>query len=162
MTRLSKALRDDCTQLFSQKTEILTLDSLLAHSPTAFLKERPQIVIYYKAKPLGLYDKFCNYGGIGLSKCESYTLAKIIELEYKVWNKIYDYEITKNIFQLIFPRSILPLSLSENYLLYDETRSKHMVNVNGTFSPSGKYDCLVDKLCNQAMVPILVPPGTAF
>ena len=37
-----------------------------------------------------------------------------------------------------------------------------MVNVNGTFSPSGKYDCLVDKLCNQAMVPILVPPGTAF
>ena len=100
MTRLSKALRDDCTQLFSQKSDILTLESLLAHSPLAFLRERPQIVIYYKAKPLGLYDKFCNYGGIGLSKCESYTLAKIIELEYKVYNKIYEYDITKMFFSL--------------------------------------------------------------
>ena len=92
MTRLSKAIRDDCTKLVSRKCDILTLDNLLNHSPLAFLNERPAIVVYYKAKPLGLYDKFCNYGGIGLSKCESYTLAKIIELEYKVCN-ILDYMI---------------------------------------------------------------------
>ena len=162
MTRLSKALRDDCIKLNSQKSDILSLDGLLAHSPLNFLRERPLIVIYYKAKPLGLYDKFCNYGGIGLSKCESYTLAKIIELEYKVRNIMNNSEVSKIMFQLLFPRSILPLSLSENYLLYDETRSKHMVNVNGTYSPSGKYDSLIDRLCMQAMVPITVPPGTIF
>ena len=64
MTRLSKAIWDDCTKLFSRKCDILTLDNLLDHSPISFLNERPSIVVYHKAKPLGLYDKFCNYGGI--------------------------------------------------------------------------------------------------
>jgi hypothetical protein len=90
MTQLSKAMRDDCKQLFRRKSDILDLGDLLNHSPLAFLRERPVIVIYYKAKPLDLYDRFCNYGGIGLSKVESYMLAKIVEMEYKVMqNKKY-------------------------------------------------------------------------
>ena len=84
MTRLSKALTEHCNLLLSQKSANLKFESLLKHSPLSFLNERPEIIIYYKAKPLGLYDKFCNYGGIGLSKNESYSLAKIIEMEYKV------------------------------------------------------------------------------
>ena len=84
MTQLKQALLDDASQLFRNKSDILKVENLLNHTPESFLRERPVIIVYYKAKPLGLYEKFCNFGGLGLTKVESYSLAKIIELEYKV------------------------------------------------------------------------------
>jgi hypothetical protein len=57
---------------------------------------------------------------------------------------------------------MLPLCVTESYLLYDESRSKLIANFNGTHSPSGKYDCVVDRLCKQAATPINVPSGNKF
>lgn len=94
MSQLRMAMRDDASQLFRNKSEILKVENLLNHCPLTFLRERPEIIVYYKAKPLGLYDKFCNYGGLTLTKIESYSLAKVIEIEYKV---ITDYTIFTNI-----------------------------------------------------------------
>ena len=54
---------------------------------------------------------------------------------------------------------MLPLSVSESYILYDESRSKIVANFNGTHSPGGKYDCVLDRLVKQASSSIDVPPG---
>ena len=98
MNQLKVALHEDASKLFRNKSNILKIENLLSHSPDTFLKERPAIVIYYKAKPLGLYEKFCNFGGMGLTKVESYILAKIIELEYKVLVSNIAFEISHYIF----------------------------------------------------------------
>jgi hypothetical protein len=54
---------------------------------------------------------------------------------------------------------MLPLCVTEGTILYDESRSKTIANLIGTTSPSGKYDCVVDRLIHQASSPIAVPAG---
>ena len=54
---------------------------------------------------------------------------------------------------------MLPLCVTEGAILYDESRSKTIANIVGTTSPSGKYDCVVDRLLKQASSSIDVPVG---
>ena len=141
--RLRKATVDDAYSLYRDKAHFLKLTNLLNHTPEIFLKNRPDIVVYNKVKHLSLYDKFCGYAGQSLTKTESYTIAKLIELEYK----------------LVVPQLMLPLSVTESYVLYDETRSKFLTNFLGTYSPCGMYDTVLGRLQTQASSRIDVPPG---
>lgn len=141
--RLTKAIKDDAHNLYKQKAEITKVENLIEHSPLKFLRERPDIVIYSKLKPLGLYEAFCEYAGQSLTKVQSYTLSKVIELEYK----------------LVVPRIMLPLSVTESFVLYDETRSKIVSNILGSHSPAGMYDTVLNRLVQQSKSKIPVPTG---
>ena len=141
--RLHKATFEDASALFKRKVSIIQIENLIKHSPDHFLKERPDIVVYNKLKHLDLYEKFCGYAGQSLTKIQSYTVSKSIEMEYK----------------LIIPSIMLPLSVSEGYLLYDETRSKFVSNFIGSCSPAGMYDAVIDRLVKQAEPLIPVPSG---
>ena len=141
--RLRKATLDDAYQIYRNKSEIIKVTNLLNHTPDIFLSERPDIVVYNKLKHLALYDHFSGYAGQRLTKTQSYTVAKLIELEYK----------------LIVPQIMMPLSLTESMVLYDETRSKFLVNFLGACSPCGMYDHALGRLAAQASNLIPVPPG---
>ena len=107
------------------------------------MSEHQDIVMYNKLKHLSLYDQFSGYAGQSLTKAQSYTIAKLIELEYK----------------LIVPQIMMPLSITESTVLYDETRSKFLANFLGTCSPCGMYDTALGRLAAQASNLIAVPPG---
>ena len=58
-------------------------------------------------------------------------------------------------FQLILSKSLLPLCVTGGAILYDESRSKTIANIVWATSPSGKYDCVVDRLLKQASSPFI-------
>ena len=58
-------------------------------------------------------------------------------------------------FQLILPKSMLPLCVTEGAILYDVSRSKTIASIVGATSPSGKYDCVVDRLLKQVSSPFI-------
>ena len=140
--RLRKATLDDAYSIYRNKSDILKVTNLLNHTPEKFLSDRPDIVMYNKLKHLSLYDQFSGYAGQSLTKAQSYTIAKLIELEYK----------------LIVPQIMMPLSITESTVLYDETRSKFLANFLGTCSPCGMYDAALGKLAAQTSNLIAVPP----
>ena len=141
--RLRKATFDDASNLYKRKDILTKIQNLIQHNPSEFLKERPDIVVYNKLKHLDLYDKFCGFAAQSLTCIQAYSVSKCIEMEYK----------------LIFPSIMLPLSVSEAYVVYDETRSKFVSNFIGSYSPAGMYDTVLDRLVKQAEPLIPVPSG---
>ena len=141
--RLSLEMNSDATMLLHKKSEIVKVENLIKHTPRKFLEERPNVVIYSVLKPLGLYEHFCETGGRKLSDIQCYILAKIIELQYK----------------LIVPNIMLPLSVCEASKIYDETRSKSVLNLVGAAAPSGMYGTVRNRLYELASTPVEVPPG---
>ena len=141
--QLNCEITKDASALFRQKSDLVKLESLIHHTPRKFIKRRPIIVIYSVLKPLELFEHFCEVGGKKLSDNQCYIVAKIIELKYK----------------LIYPTIMLPLSVSEAYRMYDETRSKNVVNLIGSATPSGQFKTVRNRLLELASSPIQVPEG---
>ena len=140
---LSTAMQDDALSLLHNKTSLIDIENLITHSPRKFLRQRPLIVVYSFTKPLGLFENFTGVGGKDLSLTQCYSLAKVIELQYR----------------LIHPTIMLPLSVSEIHLTYDVTRSKSIVNMLGSVSPGGQYCTISNRLMQLGSKPVLVPPG---
>jgi ribosomal protein S26 len=140
---LKSEMGKDASALFHKKSDLVKVENLIQHTPRKFLKRRPIIAIYSVLKPLGLFEHFCETGGKKLSDNQCYIIAKILELKYK----------------LIYPTIMLPLSVSEASKIYDETRSKSVLNLIGSAAPSGQFLTVRNRLLEQASSPIKVPEG---
>jgi len=141
--QLTQAMEQDSLSLLHNKQDLVDIDTLVQHTPIQFLKERPLIVVYSIAKPLGLFEHFMEYGDKSLTKPQSYSICKIIEIKYKMLN----------------PRIMLPLSVSEINTVYDTTRSKIVVDLLGSVIPGGMYGTVTSRLVEQASQPVNVPTG---
>ena len=140
---LSKEILSDAETLLRNKLNILDIENLVKHTPRQFVKDRPLIVIYSLLKPMGLFEHFCEVGGKKITDNQYYLIAKIIELKYKV----------------IFPTIMLPLSISEAFHIYDETRNKKVLNLIGSSAPSGKFQTVTNRLFKLGCYPVDVPSG---
>ena len=141
--QLSQAMQQDSLSLLHDKQGLVDTDTLVQHTPIQFLKDRPLIVVYSIAKPLGLFEHFMEYGDKTLTKTQSYSICKIIEIKYKMLN----------------PRIMLPISVSEINTVYDATRSRIVVDLLGSVIPGGMYGTVTNRLVELASKPVNVPPG---
>ena len=141
--QLSSAMRKDALQLLHNKQQLVDTNSLVQHTPMQFLQDRPLIVIYSIAKPLGLFENFMRDGGKSLSKSQAYAMCKVIEIKYK----------------MLHPKILLPLSVCEVNTVYDATRSRIVVDLLGSVSPGGMYNSVMRRLIDLSSDPVAVPPG---
>ena len=141
--QLSIAMKKDALQLLHRKQQLVLTNSLVQHTPMQFLLDRPLIVVYNIAKPLGLFENFMGDGGKSLTKSQAYAMCKVIEIKYK----------------MLHPTIMLPLSVSEVNTVYDATRSRIVVDLLGSVNPGGMYATVMRRLIDQSSLPVAVPPG---
>ena len=83
-SRLEVEMKEDVKNLFQNQQETTKIENLISHEPHIFLKERPLILVYSILKPMGLFENFCELSGKKLTKIQSYSICKMIEIRYKI------------------------------------------------------------------------------
>ncbi len=132
-------ITQDVTALYADK-QMCSIDGLLKYNSAEWLKNRPRALVMLLSRLCGISDEELLEEGKS-----TFMVSKLIETIYSNWNT----------------KLQLPISLSENLLVYSLTHSKQLVHYNSCVGPSGSYNYLQKWILDQVAEPIPYPTGLA-
>lgn len=135
LLKITNTIRTDVLELYNQRSNPMTVDSLLQHSPKLWLQNRPKLIV-------DVFVALCRENFNTDEGCSK--VASAIEKIYCHWNK----------------KLVLPQHFKENLVEYAATGSKFITNFNNLNNPSGSYSFLKRFLDSEASEPIEFPQGT--
>ena len=132
----------DVTALYADK-QMCSIDGLLRYNSLEWLKKRPIGLVRLLSRLCRISDEELLEEGKS-----SFMISKLIEIIYSTWNS----------------KLQLPISFSENLLVYSQTHSKQLVHYNSCAGPAGSYSYLHKWILDQVADPIPYPtgPGNVF
>ena len=129
----------DVTALYADKQRC-SIDGLLRYNSLEWLKKRPIGLVRLLSRLCQISDEELLEEGKS-----SFMISKLIEIIYSTWNS----------------KLQLPISFSENLLVYSQTHRKQLVHYNSCAGPAGSYSYLHKWILDQVADPIPYPTGLA-